>query len=342
MKLRRALATAAATAVIGPVALLAAPAAYATDGDSPTSSATTAETATAEPTPAEDPSPEESTPSEEPSAPESSPAEEPSAPESSPAEPSDKPSSSAPAEPTEAPSEGPVECNDSDEEPQFDDNLVTGFSGLPSKIVAGSGYHNFKLNVSNTSDASYQRVDLGVFTAQLDEESWNISTSHLTLQFQNPETGAWTNISLDENDEGAGYVGYTDVRPHESFSLNLRLSVDASAPAGLGFAISIGVYANDKGDCVYSGGDSYYEFDILKAGSKPGEVPGAKPQGGKKPLPAKPSGNTEINPKGNLAKTGSSSMLPTVATIGGVAMVVGAGAVFVVRRRKSAGSEAAA
>ncbi|MET8680860.1 LAETG motif-containing sortase-dependent surface protein [Streptomyces sp. NPDC004647] len=346
MKLRRALATAAATAVIAPAALLAAPAAYATDADpAPTVTATSdpapEDTAPSDPAPEDtapsDPAPEDSTPSDP--APEDTAPSDP-APEDST---STSASASASAEPSTDPSEGPVECSDSDEEPQVDDNLVTGFSGLPSKIVAGSGFHNFKLDVSNKSDAVYKRVDLGVFAAQIDEDSWEVTSGHLKLQYQDPESGSWQDISLNENDEGAGYVGYTDVRPHESFSLGLRLSVDASAPAGLGFAISIGVYANDKGECVYSGGQSYYEFDILKAGSNPGEVPGAKPQeGGKKPLPAKPAGDTKIDPKGHLAETGSSSALPVIATIGGVAMVVGAGAVFVVRRRRTDGSTAAA
>ncbi|MGP4003131.1 LAETG motif-containing sortase-dependent surface protein [Streptomyces sp. 8N706] len=347
MKLRRALATAAATAAIAPAALLAAPSASAEETETPAAvTSATTEPATESSAPADE-APESTAPSD--TAPETSTSSAPASPSqsasasaSAPAE-SEKPTASASAEPSTDPTEGPLECNDSDEEPQFDDNLVTGFSGLPSKIVAGSGFHNFKLNVSNKSDAVYKRVDLGVFAAQVDEERWEVTSGHLKLQYQDPESGTWQDISLNENDEGAGYVGYTDIRPHESFSLDLRLSVDASAPAGLGFAISIGVYANDKGDCVYSGGESYYEFDILKAGSEPGKVPGAKPQeGGKKPIPAKPAGDTEINPKGHLAETGSSSALPTVATIGGVAMVVGAGAVFIVRRRKSAGSEAAA
>ncbi|MGK5451004.1 LPXTG cell wall anchor domain-containing protein, partial [Streptomyces radiopugnans] len=255
-------------------------------------------------------------------------------------------STSAPASPSAepSPSEGPAECSDEDEEFLVDEDLLTGLSGLPSKVVAGSGFHAFQLTVTNTSDTDYRRVDFGVFTAQIDEENWNVTTGHLTLQYQDPATGAWKNISLDENDEGVGYVGYSVVKAHTSYSVNLRLSVDAAAPAGLGFAVTIGMYANDAGACVYAGDDSYYEFEILKAGAKPGEVPGAKPQGGaKKPVPSiKPVGDTEIKMKGTLAQTGSSSALPTIALIGGVTMAVGAGAVFAVRRRKTSGPQATA
>ncbi|MFC8368209.1 MULTISPECIES: hypothetical protein [unclassified Streptomyces] len=43
------------------------------------------------------------------------------------------------------------------------------------------------------------------------------------------------------------------------------------------FAISIGMYADDEGNCVYSGDDGYYEFDILAAGSTSADTGDAKP-----------------------------------------------------------------
>lgn len=338
MKLRRSLALAAATVAITPAVLLAAPVAYATEEDP---SPTVTETA---------PSAEESTPAAEestaaaenttPEAGESTPA----AGESTPAA-SASPSASAtvPGKPSSspAPSEGPAQCN-GDSEPKFDEDLHTSLTGLPSKIVAGSGFHAFKLNVKNSGSHAYQRVDLGVFAAQVDKNDFFTDTSHLTLQYKDPDTGQWTDISLDENDEGAGYLGYTDVQSKESFPIDLRLAVDKKAPAGLGFAISIGMYADDKGNCVYSSDDNSYQFDILAAGSNPGNPGDAKPQGGSKPLPTKPVGNKQIDPEGTLAHTGSSSVLPAIALAGGAAVAVGVGAVFVVRRRKTGASGAAA
>ncbi|MFE7430476.1 LPXTG cell wall anchor domain-containing protein [Streptomyces sp. NPDC057545] len=191
------------------------------------------------------------------------------------------------------------------------------------------------MNVVNKGDNAYKRVDLGVFAAQVDTDTWEETTGHLTLQFKNPGTGQWTDISLDENDEGAGYLGYTDVRAKESLSIDMRLSVDKRAPDGFGFAITIGVYADDKGNCVFADNQAFYEFDILAAGTEPGDVNEAEPQeGGKKPLPAKPAGDTEINPVGTLAQTGSDSNLPVIATIGGIAVVAGAGVVFGLKRRR--------
>ncbi|MGW6458242.1 hypothetical protein ACWF94_20405 [Streptomyces sp. NPDC055078] len=332
MKIRRAVALAAATAVIAPATLLAAPAAYAT---SPTPSASESESKSADPSEsATTPSDNESSPanrtsqsaSASASASESastSPSASASASESA-SSPAPSSSSTAPTRPAEPPL-----CDDT--EPPVDKNLQVGLSGLPSKIVAGSGFKNFKLNVANKSEKKYERVDLGVFTAAWDDD-FELTDEFLTLQFKDPETGAWTDISSD--DETAGYLGYTDIRAKESFSIDLRLSVAKAAPAGSGIAITVGVYADAEGNCVIAGGENLYEFDILAAGSKPGDVNEAKPQGGKKPLPPKPSGNTQINPQGNLAETGSSSVLPTIGIVGGIAVVAGAGVVFAMKRRR--------
>ncbi|MFK4225124.1 hypothetical protein [Streptomyces sp. NPDC019890] len=323
------MAVAAATAVIAPVALLSAPAAFATE----TPTAETSPSAEAPSSPAATPS----GPSDAPSTAAATPSVASDAP-STPAAgnstaPSTAPSTTAPSPSASAPDEFPC---DVDAEPSFDKNLQTSLSGLPSKIVAGSGFHQFKLNVNNKGKNSYKRVDLGVFAAQVDEDTWNEVTGHLSLQYKDPESGEWTDISLDVNDEGAGYLGYTDVKAKESFSIDLRLSVDKTAPAGFGYAISIGIYADDKGNCVFSDDESYYEFDILAADSEPGDVDDAEPQeGGKKPVPSKPAGNTQIQPQGNLATTGSSSMLPTVGIAGGIAIVAGAGVVFAMKRRRS-------
>ncbi|MEU6009538.1 hypothetical protein [Streptomyces sp. NPDC047453] len=192
---------------------------------------------------------------------------------------------------TPSPTPGPQVCNDPENQ-KVDENLSTGLSGLPSKIVAGSGFHHFKLHVNNFGDNTYKRVDLGVFAFQINKNYDGVTTSHLTLQYKDPSTGQWVNISLDENDEGAGHLGYTDVKAKESFSIDLRLSVDEKAPAGMGYAVSIGMYADDKGNCVYANDDDYYPFDVLPAGTNPGTPNDAEPQGGKKSLPAKPVGET--------------------------------------------------
>ncbi|MFE9310946.1 LAETG motif-containing sortase-dependent surface protein [Streptomyces sp. NPDC088353] len=362
MKIRRSLALAAATAAITPAVLLAAPAAFATDSPTPTVAETTEGGSTGA---GEEPG----ATNEEPAGTDNQTTETDGQPKGTDGQatddnkesdgtvaesdtteggsgskdegtPTDKePTPGTPSTSTTAsPSPDPEMCTDTEDE-KYDENLRTSLSGLPSKIVAGSGFHNFKLNVKNTGDNAYKRVDLAVFALLIDDKNFSDTTSHLTLQFKDPSTGQWVNISLNMNDEGAFYLGYTDVRPKETFSIDLRLSVDKKAPAGMGVVVSAGAYADDKGNCV-SADEDFYQFDVLAAGSKPGTPGDAKPQGGRKPLPAKPVGDNEIVPQGHLAETGSSSALPMIALAGGAAVAVGAGAVFVVRRRK-AGSGAA-
>ncbi|MEU9400388.1 LPXTG cell wall anchor domain-containing protein [Streptomyces sp. NPDC048242] len=353
MKLRRSLALAAATAAIAPAVLLAAPVAYASDEVPAATSSESTSTSTEESqsTTVTTPGTEETTASTEETTPgseettagteETTSGTEKTAPDTKASTPAADASKSTDASPSASPSPSasasafPTEC-DEDTEPKFDNKLRTSLSGLPSKIVAGSGFHNFKLNVNNTGDHAYKRVDLGVFAAAVSED--DLSDNHLTLQYKDPTTGAWTDISLDMDSDDAGYLGYTDVQAKESFSIDLRLAVDAKAPAGFGFAVSVGMYADDKGNCVQSSDDNFYEFDVLKAGVAPGKPTEAKPQGGRKPLPAKPVGNTQISPQGHLAETGASSVLPLFALSGGAAVALGAGAVFAVRRRKGAGS----
>ncbi|WP_413808900.1 LAETG motif-containing sortase-dependent surface protein [Streptomyces sp. OE57] len=334
MKLRRALAAAAATAAIAPAALLAAPAAFAETPPSESPAPSASETVTPPP---EDPAPSE-TPTDQ--ATPTTPAPSTSATQApTPGDPSPSSTPTETATPTPTPTSteepGDGECAD-DGDYNEDPELSTTLVGLPSKVVAGSGFHGFRFQVKNESDRAYQRVDFGLFAGTVHESAPDGTGKYLTLQYKDPESGAWKAISTDESDPGSGYIGYTDVRPHETLTVDLRLSVANSAPEGFGYAISVGVYADDEGNCVYSTGE-YYEFDVLKAGSEPGHVPPAdpKPQGGKKPLPHKPEGDTEISPKGSLAETGSSSALPMIAVIGGVAMAAGGGAVFVVRRRRA-------
>ncbi|MFE6770236.1 LPXTG cell wall anchor domain-containing protein [Streptomyces fimicarius] len=349
MKIRRALAVAAATAVLAPVTLLAAPVALATPGPQPetTESSPAPEESASSPAPegsATSPAPEESETSPAPGESEGSPAPEESetAPAPGKTETAPSPSASATApSPSATSPEDICDGGDEDSDPVVDENVRISISGLPSKVVAGSGFHGFRLNVTNKSDQAYDRVDVGVFAAKVDKGTWNDSSGHLTLQFKDPETGVWTDILLDDENEASGYLGHTSLRAKESFAIDLRVSVAKKSPAGTAFVITAGVYPDAQGGCVLADSPGFYEFDVLAAGAEAGDPNEAKPQeGGKKPLPAKPVGNTEIKPEGTLAQTGSDSDLPLIATIGGVSVLVGAGVVFALGRRRKAGATA--
>lgn len=356
MKLRRALTAAAATAVIAPAALMAAPAAFATGADTESS-------VSAEPTPGT-PDPEQTDgTAAQPETPaagdETAPAEdtepgdgtepgqetgsgdeiEPTAPatpggDTKPSE-SPKPSTSAKptAKPTGEPDDEPTCASQSEEMA-----ISTELRGLPSKIVAGSGWKNFTFRATNTSDKAMKSVDAYIALAGLSNDDFDDVSKLLTVQWYDDDSRTWESIT----DEDGYFASVDGLEPGEYADAKLRLKVDAKTPGSYGFAFTIGAYHNQDDVCGFSD-VAEYDFDILVAGSNPGSVPPAKSKPGKNKgnKPAPQGDLKEIPATGKLAETGSSSALPTIALVGGVAMVVGAGAIFVVRRRKTSGAVAA-
>ncbi|MFB7009093.1 MULTISPECIES: LAETG motif-containing sortase-dependent surface protein [unclassified Streptomyces] len=331
MKLRRTLALAAATAVIAPAAVLAAPAAFADTTDVTTA----AESAT--PTPSGSESPETGAdPSASGSA--TAPAEESG--EAGPSEAAEttestspapdlaadaSPSASASASPSQSPSESedpePTECAKSD--------LDISINGLPGKIARGSGWHTFKMNVYNASKSTVKEIDY--FAGASSDKSGDdlFKSRHVSLQALDTDTGTWEELS--EGGRAVGYVGQSDeIRAGYEVDIPLRINVKASAPVGAGFTLGAGLYVGDK-DCT-GVSDVAYRFKIVNSGES-----GSKPQtGGSAPVPStKPADNPTGKVSGSLAETGSSSAVPVFAAAGGAAVVLGAGAMFIVRRRRN-------
>jgi LPXTG-motif cell wall-anchored protein len=331
MKLRRAMAAAAATAVIAPLALLSVSApAFAEDSASPSPSDSASESPSASPsdtasaTPSDSGSPSGSTlPSDSSS---------PSASDSA----STSPTPSTSAEPSEDPTDPDVPfCEDLDED--FSDAKVSAdIKGLPGKIVAGDGFHGFKLTVTNKSKTTVKEVAFYAEVENYEVDESKFLSPYVDLEFKNPETGKWDRIG---NEEWAGdYFFYVDaLKSGKSESVDLRVSISAKAPAGDAYSFGAGAYLdNVKGqDCIAAGWASY-DFEVLKAGSSNTDPGTATPgDGGKDTSVKKPQGEVSDLPTGNLAETGSSSALPVIGLVGGAAVVAGAAAVVMVRRRKS-------
>ncbi len=368
MKLRRAMALAAATAVIAPAAFLAAPAAYA-DGDP----ATTTQTGTTDPGEATDPDgttgsdqadteTPESDPAGEPDPddaenPEPGPATDPGADED-PAGDTDPDAEEDPADgtdPEDEPGTKPDEDPATDPEDEFeacepvideDGDLIDAASalrldinGLPGKIVAGSGWHNFRMTASNTTDEALGEVRWIAFVDNYsesgNENDW--LSNHLQLQYLDQGTKTWKSIEDEE------FMGRTELGAKDVVDIQLRVNIDAKAPSGDSFALGLGAYLDSDEEC-YRSALGYWEFSVLAPGAdnenpgrpKPVEPPVEKPV----VSPKEPQGGAkEIPVTGSLAETGSSSAMPMFALAGGAAVALGVGAMFVVRRRK-AGSEA--
>ncbi|THC53215.1 LPXTG cell wall anchor domain-containing protein [Streptomyces sp. A1499] len=218
-----------------------------------------------------------------------------------------------------------------------DSDLKIALTGLPGKIVAGSGWHEFKLTAANPTDKTLGEVNwiaaVDNFSDSDSEKNW--LSNYADLQYWDPKGKAWTSIDGDLNG-GLAFGVTSELGPKDKVAVKLRLNVSAKAPTGEGYAIGLGGYVDSEANCVHNS-FAYYPLTILKPGStnenpgKPTPKPDVKPsdvrvpQGGAKELPV----------TGSLAETGSSSMLPTIGLVGGAAVAVGAGAMFVVRRRKA-------
>ncbi|MFE4673096.1 LAETG motif-containing sortase-dependent surface protein [Streptomyces sp. NPDC056723] len=334
MKLRRVLAAAAATAAIAPIALLSAPAAFA-DGEAPDVPAAVSDE-TPPPAATTTPASEPTTPSETTS---STPAENtsttpstgstttPAASASS--TPSNSTSPSASATPSDEPTDPTGICEEDNE--GYQSKLSVSLSGLPGKIAAGSGWHGFTLNVKNPTKTD---LDQAIFYAGVGPNDENAENPYKAseVRLQAKVDGTWVDI-----DDGDGYsFGFLDlsgIKAGKSVNYQLRLNVKAGAPIGEGLTIGGGFYNDDELNCEGEASASYL-IQIVKPGT---DTDGTKPQeGGKVPMPSeKPNDNNTQEVTGSLAETGSSSMVPTIGLIGGVAVVAGAGAVFAVRRRKA-------
>ncbi|WP_210634531.1 LAETG motif-containing sortase-dependent surface protein [Streptomyces sp. GESEQ-13] len=364
MKLRRALAAAAATAAIVPAALLAAPAAHATDPASAASASQSTETATT--TPTTDPAETDSTESgagrqdgqpgqntdgtengdgtgnddEDGTGEEGNGAEDgadDSASPSSTASPSATASPSPSAGESTPAEEDPELCLDEDGEStaELSDDLRSGLSGLPETIVAGSGWTTFSFDVSNRGDEEIKNIKPLIGVAAIGWADVRDYSGQITVQAYDKATGKWNTLA-DAAGEGATFAAFS-LGAGQSVSYQLRLSVSGKVPDALGLTGGFAEYSDTEGCWIADDPNGWiYFFDILAAGSDAGDPDDAKPQtGGVKELDKV----SEVKVTGSLAETGSNSALPVIGLVGGAAVVAGAGALFVVRRRK-AGAEA--
>ncbi|MFD7313694.1 LAETG motif-containing sortase-dependent surface protein [Streptomyces sp. NPDC059883] len=357
MKLHRVLATAAVTAVIGPIALFVAPAAYAT-GDTP---ADGAPPASASPAPASTASPAPASSAPAPSAPAT-------APETAPEQSADGAIPAAVAVPAAARSAAKLGAEPSPTytRPTFcsgipdEERGKTSLRGLPGTIVAGSGWHDFVYRVTNVSTIKVMETDISLYLGTGDPEIDDIAQLGVTVEWFNSATGQWKAIEGEGADvlDNEEFATVKTLAPGEYADAEMRVKVGEKAKAGTGYFFTIGHSYGEDGQCGFDD-ISQFDFTILASGSEPGKVvdsegkPGAvedikggdtkgegvhgEPGGGNQPAPQ--GGLDAIPLSGSLAETGSSNAMPTTAAIGGAAVVMGAGAVFAVRRRR-AGSAA--
>ncbi|MFD6281378.1 LAETG motif-containing sortase-dependent surface protein [Streptomyces sp. NPDC060209] len=224
-----------------------------------------------------------------------------------------------------------AEEGEDDEDCVPEPELTTVITGLPSTVVAGTKV-NFNLRVTNGTEKAMDEVFPFAYVHATDESGLNDIDDLVHLQWSSGSSSKWQNVD-NEN-----YMDpISSLKGGAHVDVKMRLTIDASAPAGNGVTFVAGDYWNDNGSCGGSPDLEGYEFLIAAAGSKPGSVGDAKPSTTKPNTSGlKPQSGASASPvSGSLAATGSSSATSQLALASGAALAIGAGAVFVVRRRKA-------
>ncbi|WP_428953936.1 hypothetical protein [Streptomyces sp. cg35] len=219
------------------------------------------------------------------------------------------------------------------------DDLTVLAEGLPRKVVAGTTT-DFSLTVANSTDRTLTVRPLMLFRL----DATNDRQHFMTVKWSR-DGAPWQELEQD-NDHPTTIEA---MKPGSSAEVRLRLTLAEKTPAMKAFALVAGDAADAYNPCVL-GPMKRYDFSVLTAGSDagtpgdagPGDVPdkdrpepGHTPQGGTSGEPAGSTGGSGGQQHdGDLASTGSSGAVPTLALAAG-AVALGAGAVVVARRRRT-------
>jgi hypothetical protein len=217
---------------------------------------------------------------------------------------------------------------------QADKGLPTRVTGLPARYVSGSGWDEFRLTVTNSTGKELEKLWL---------ESY-IWLGSAEIQFRHD--GAWTDRAQYPGETSSFSAVAQDVAPGEEIVADLRVRVRAGVASDESFAQADATYQGPDGTCYGTG--SMHEFVVVPAGTAT-PTPTATPSATGKPTSAPDGGEDDRTepqggaatptpgPTGSLAATGAGAVLPTTATAGGAAVVLGAAAVFAARRKRTAG-----
>ncbi|MFF7846959.1 peptidase [Streptomyces sp. NPDC007910] len=231
-----------------------------------------------------------------------------------------------------------------------DDAVRIDLSG-PETITAGQPAV-FSMRVTNTSDRALDLVDVYANASRLIlpgedvDEDTDFTKWSIPVEWSSADVLEWTPVS-DEFESIE--VGKLAKGAH--YDVKLRLTAAADSPAGQGMAFAYAEYENNDGTCGMALDGAHAGFDILAKGDKPKPTPTPSPSTST-PAPAPSTGNTgntnttqqggssstPVN-NGTLAATGANDVLPQLGLAAAGAVALGAGAVFVARRRK-AGTQA--
>ncbi|NED85095.1 peptidase [Streptomyces sp. SID11233] len=230
--------------------------------------------------------------------------------------------------------------------------LTTVLTGVPDSITAGTTT-SLSLRVSNRTGKTLEAVTAHAFTHATDKSGLKETDKLLHLQWSTASSPKWHSIGGDHLINGIG-----PLKNGAHADIKLRLTIDASAPAGNGAAFVSADYTNENGSCGGNPDIAMYDFGVDKAAKpKPGKTDSGttgsgtgtgttgttgsgttgttRTSGGSGPSAQGTASSNPVTTGGSLASTGSSSATPQLALASGAAVALGAAAMFTVRRRRT-------
>ncbi|WP_448315174.1 LPXTG cell wall anchor domain-containing protein [Streptomyces sp. CO7] len=199
--------------------------------------------------------------------------------------------------------------------------------GLPEQLVAGDRVP-FTFRITNNTEHTVDVEPLTFIvldTAGADQDD-------LAVEWKSGD--GWVELEPAESPT----VVFEDLKPGERAKIKMRLTVDKDTPKSHIHASFAADPVKGSVPCLY-GPMKNYGIDVLPAGSTPSPTPsdGASPSPTPittaTPAPSATSSTAPQGGTGNLAATGST--VTPVALAAASALVLGAGAVVVSRRRKA-------
>ncbi|MET7501688.1 LAETG motif-containing sortase-dependent surface protein [Streptomyces microflavus] len=207
--------------------------------------------------------------------------------------------------------------------------LTTVVTGFPSKVTAGTAT-TFSVRVTNGTDKDMEKVLTYASVHATDKSGAKDIAKYLKLKWSSASSPKWKTVDGDLYIDTIGAL-----KRGEHGDIKLRLDVDAKAPAGQGLTFIAGDYFNKDG-CGLTPDAAVNKFDIKAAAGKPTPKPTKTAAAGSGVTPQGSGSSVPVNTtNGSLAATGSSDATAQIALAGGAAVVLGAGAMFLVRRRRT-------
>ncbi len=227
----------------------------------------------------------------------------------------------------------------------LDDKCVFfDIAGLPRRVDAGDGWHEFTITVGNKRSGTLTGVDVTLIkqVEDLTPVMPGGDQNSVDLQTRDRSSGKWRDVDFPEPNIIASHYATTDLVDGKPLTIQLRVRVREDFPFTVTKGDHVGgVYlgaetrrAAPGRPGMYWQGSLWSGFSVFRPAANGGD---------KTSSPAPDSGSTSAgggatSPGNALPDTGTSSKPLLLAGVSTVTLAIGAGAVYAARRRRPTGA----